>query len=60
MEKILVEPLLLSVKQTTAALSVGNTTVYALIKSGELETIKVGTKRLIKYESIKRVAERGA
>lgn len=42
----------LSVRETAKYLSLGRTTVYALINSGELATIKLGRRRLIKTESI--------
>lgn len=42
----------LSVRETALYLSLGRTSVYALINSGELDTIKAGRRRLIKAESI--------
>lgn len=42
----------LSVKETAQYLSLGRTTIYALISSGELATIKQGSRRLIAASSV--------
>jgi excisionase family DNA binding protein len=39
--------LVYSVAETAALLSVGRTTVYELISTGSLRTIKIGTRRLV-------------
>lgn len=44
-------PLLLSPEQAAERLAVGRTTVYALIASGELETVRVGRSRRVVAES---------
>ncbi len=54
------EPLTITIRQTEQTLNLGHTSVYRLIKSGALETVKVGGKTLVKYPSVKRVAESGA
>ena len=41
----------LSITETCEGLGVGRTTVYALIASGELESVKVGRRRLIPASS---------
>lgn len=48
----------LSVDETCKGLGVGRTTVYALLKSGELESVKVGRRRLIPASSPRAYLER--
>jgi excisionase family DNA binding protein len=42
-----------SVEEAVTAMGVGRTTVYELIGSGELESIKVGRRRVIPADSIR-------
>lgn len=51
-------PLLLSINETAKALSLGRTSIYALIKEGKLETVKLGRRTAVKVESIKKLVER--
>jgi len=44
-----------SINDTAKALSLGRTSIYALIREGRLETIKLGRRTLIKVESIRRL-----
>lgn len=44
-----------SVNDTAKILSVGRTSVYVMIADGRLEAFKLGTRTLIKAESIKRL-----
>lgn len=46
-----------SINDTAKTLSLGRTTVYALIKEGRLETFKLGRRTLVKAESIRRLVE---
>lgn len=49
------EPLALSVNDAAKALSLGRTSIYALIAEGRLEAFKLGRRTLIKMESIRRI-----
>lgn len=51
------EPLLISITEAAKALSLGRTSVYELIRTGELDTRKMGRRRLVTVASIKRLAE---
>jgi len=53
-------PLLVTVKDARRILGVGTTTIYRLIKSGALETRKIGARTLVTMKSVRRVAEEGA
>ncbi|WP_273303517.1 helix-turn-helix domain-containing protein [Sphingomonas ursincola] len=50
------DPLLISVQEAARMLAVGRTSIYELINSGELETKKLGRRRLVTIDSIRRVA----
>ena len=47
------EPIATSVKEAAKALSLGRTSIYALINDGRLETVKLGRRTLIKIASIR-------
>ena len=49
------ERLAYSINDTARTLSLGRTSVYALIKEGRLEAIKLGRRTLIKTDSIRRL-----
>ncbi len=49
------EPIAISIKDAAKALSLGRTSIYALIKSGRLDTIKLGRRTLIKAASLRRI-----
>lgn len=49
------DTLAISINDTARALSVGRTTVYAMIADGRLEAFKLGRRRLVKAESIRRL-----
>lgn len=46
-----------SISETAKALSLGRTSIYALIGDGRLEVIKLGRRTLVKAESIRRLIE---
>jgi excisionase family DNA binding protein len=47
------EPLAYSINETARTLSLGRTSIYALINEGRLETVKLGRRTLIKTASIR-------
>lgn len=47
------EPIVVSVQGAADALSLGRTSIYALIKDGRLEKVKLGRRTLIKVQSIR-------
>lgn len=49
-------PMLTSVNDACAALNVGRTSLYSLINSGRLDTVKLGRRTLVKVSSIKALA----
>ena len=49
------EPLAISINDTAKALGLGRTTIYAMIADGRLEAFKLGRRRLVKAESIRRL-----
>ena len=51
------EPLAYSINDTAKALSLGRTSVYALIGDGRLEAFKLGRRTLVKAESIRRLID---
>jgi excisionase family DNA binding protein len=48
-----VEPVATSVNDAAKALSLGRTSIYALIKQGRLETVKLGRRTLVTVQSIR-------
>ncbi len=51
------DPIATSVNDAAKALSLGRTSIYALIREGRLETIKLGRRTLIKVASIRRLLD---
>lgn len=52
------EILLVSIPDAATALSVGRTTIYELMRSGQLDTRKMGRRRLITAESLRQLADK--
>lgn len=50
-------PFTTSITEAAKALSLGRTKIYHLISEGRLETVKIGRRRLVKVESIRRLLE---
>jgi excisionase family DNA binding protein len=53
-----VEALLLHFEEAGAAIGVGRTTVYKLVRNGELQAVKIGRRRAITTASIREYVER--
>ena len=51
------ELLAISINDTARALSIGRSSVYALLKAGRLDAIKIGRRTLLTTESIKRLSQ---
>ena len=51
------EPLVCSVKDAARRLGIGTTKTYELISEGLLETITIGSRRLVKLSSITKLVE---
>lgn len=51
------EQLAVSISETGKALGLGRTTVYAMIADGRLQAFKLGRRRLVKAESIRRLID---
>ena len=49
-----IEPLLLTISQTTAALSLPRTTIYQLLGRGDIETVKIGRRTMVPRDSLHR------
>ncbi|MEQ9326122.1 MAG: helix-turn-helix domain-containing protein [Rhodospirillales bacterium] len=53
-------PVLISVKDAAASLSIGQTKTWALIKDGHLKTTRIGGRTLVRADSLRALAEQGA
>lgn len=51
------EPIVVSVYEAAKALNLGRTSIHKLMKSGELESVKLGSRRLIKADSVRRLID---
>jgi len=50
--------LLLSVEETAEACGIGRTTVYELVKRGDLELVHIGKRSLVPIDSLERYVTR--
>ena len=48
---------LLRVEEAAKALSIGRTTMYELIRSGEVETVTIGARRLVPLKALERYVD---
>jgi excisionase family DNA binding protein len=53
------EPLCLSINDTAQTLGIGRTKIYELINAGQLETVKIGRRTLVRTASVRAVAKEG-
>ena len=53
-------PFVLTISETCAALKLGRSKVYQLIKAGDLKVIKFGKATRLSVASVQELAERGA
>lgn len=51
------EPIALSINEAARTLSLGRTSIYALIREGRLEAVKLGRRTLVKMDSIRRLLD---
>jgi excisionase family DNA binding protein len=51
-------PLAYRIEDLPAIIPIGRTRIFALIKSGELESVKVGRSRLIPADAVERFLDR--
>jgi len=49
---------MLTAEQAAEAIGVGRTTMFALIKSGEIESVRIGHLRRVPFDSIEAYANR--
>lgn len=57
-DRINVEPICVRIAAAVKLTGIGRSTLYELIKAGELETVKVGRSTFIRYASLKRLFEK--
>lgn len=55
-----IEPLTVRILVAVQLTGIGRSKLYELIKSGELETVKIGTATLVTMASLRRLVERGS
>ena len=53
-----VEPLTVTVASARSALGIGTTKIYKLINEGQLKTVKLGRRTLVRTDSIHALVER--
>jgi len=49
------EPITCSVDEAAKAIGIGRVTLYSYIRSGKIESVRLGGRRLVKIDSIKRL-----
>jgi excisionase family DNA binding protein len=52
-----IEPIAISVNNAARTLGIGRTSIYALLKDGRLDAIKIGRRTLLTTDSIRRLAQ---
>lgn len=51
------QPIMCSVDEAAKAIGIGRVTLYKYINAGKVESVRVGGRRLVKIESVKRLVE---
>lgn len=54
------EVLLVSIVDAAKSLGVCRNSVYKMLETGQIETVQIGRRRLVKVASLRRIAEQGA
>ncbi len=54
------EPITVTVEGAKKALGLGHTKIYELISKGQLQTVKIGRRTLIKTDSIRALVDQAA
>lgn len=54
----MIEKLTYTVNEATEALGIGRTTIYELIKGGELAVVKIGTRTIIRRKDLDALLDR--
>ncbi len=55
-QAVFIEPVSVRVSTAVKLTGLGRSTLYELIKSGEIETVKIGRSTLIPYRCLKKLA----
>ena len=58
--KLPLEPLTVRIPVAIRLTGIGRSKLYELIKSGDVETVKIGTATLVTMASLRRLVERGS
>ena len=58
MPNMQIAPVTITVSDALKVSSLGRTKFYELLRAGEIKSVRVGTRRLISFESLKRFLER--
>lgn len=53
------DQILCSVIEASKMLGVGRTKIYDMLAKGQIQSMRIGSRRLVKMESIKALTERG-
>lgn len=51
------QPITCSVDEAAAAIGIGRVTLYKYINQGRVESVRIGGRRLVKIDSIRRLVE---
>lgn len=52
------EPITIRIAAAVKLTGIGRSTLYEMIKAGDIETVKIGRSTFIRYASLKRLFER--